>query len=364
MQCLDILSGFPEESSNGIVVFDNGSLLDISTSQISSMSESTLFNVVMSLDKTLIAFKRIMLNDQHRITSKELVVATADGRWLKTIPWEEDWLDLLQWTSDQRLLISYDEPFTSSDGQQISISYLALDPFTGEQQILRPDFPDFLDVTTAWGWQGVRHSAIYDPALTRAIYARLMGDGKEMYTFALWDVENRQLVTGLEDVYTNPVIYKVSSPIPIWSPDGSQFVFRGQVLVPEESVAFELYRVSRDGQVEQLTHLSPAARVQSRSLSWSPDGRYIALFLDAWYGSDNKRMALLDMETLGVTDYCLPVRGAVPAPIWSPDGTQFLVVDRYTEDHQRVILIDVVQGFAAVIAEDVEPVGWMVAPEK
>jgi hypothetical protein len=72
-----------------------------------------------------------------------------------------------------------------------------------------------------------------------------------------------------------------------------------------------------------------------------------------------KRVALLDTETLQVTDYCIPVgkQQLYQPPIWSPDSTQFLVVDRHEENHRRVILVDIVQGFAAVIAEDMEPVG-------
>ena len=52
-----------------------------------------------------------------------------------------------------------------------------------------------------------------------------------------------------------------------------------------------------------------------------------------------------------------------PAPIWSPDSQQFLVVDWYEKEHSRVVLVDIAQGFAAQIAEDMEPLGWMVSGE-
>ena len=51
-----------------------------------------------------------------------------------------------------------------------------------------------------------------------------------------------------------------------------------------------------------------------------------------------------------------------PAPIWSPDGTQLIVQDLYETYHRHVLLVDLVQGFLTQIVEDMEPVGWMVAP--
>jgi hypothetical protein len=73
-----------------------------------------------------------------------------------------------------------------------------------------------------------------------------------------------------------------------------------------------------------------------------------------------------------VTDYC--VTGALEpghdierndtAPIWSPDGTQLLVEasDIYVENQYWVVLVDIVHGWAAKIAENLTPVGWMVSP--
>jgi hypothetical protein len=362
-QCLEVDSALPSDAiSRDIVVMDNNSLLNMTTGQITQITgkQKHLDRVAISLDMKLMAFDNILLNKEGHISGYELNIATADGEQQKVIPFEDKWMDIIDWTNDQRLLLSYDESITSSDGHQISISYLVMDPFTGEQQILRPDFPNYFNITIPWYRRGV----IYDPALTRAIYARFIDENEEMYTLGLWDVDNQLLVTSLENVFLNSVYFSKQTPLPRWSPDGSQFVVVGVVLAYEELVTFEIYRVSRDGQVEQLTQLSPTARIYPTSLSWSPNGHYIAMFLDDWYGIDNPRVALLDMETLEITDYCIPVRGVVPPPLWSPDGTQFLVVDRYEDDHQYVILVDIVQGFAAIITEDMEPVGWMVSPQE
>jgi len=339
------------------------------------LADNALFSVAISPDKTLMAYDQGAAIEQGQLVKQNLIITNASGQRVFTIPWEEKWLKLLSWTNDQRLLLAYDEPITTTDGYPAQVSYLVLDPFSGEQQILYPDYPHLLDLQIAPGWWG---GVVFDPSLTRAIYGwRYVQDGEEMHTLALWDVEEQQLVATMEDYYEYYPVFKEETPLPRWSQDGSKFAFRGQFLASEsdERVTIELYQADREGQVEQLTHLGLATNyVPARSFSWSPDGRYIATYLEDWYGTSETRVVLLDTKTQEVIDYCIPIGRNHPvfypveeillSPIWSPDSTQFLVVDRYEKDHQRVILVDIVQGFAAVIGEDVEPVGWMRSPQE
>ncbi|RMF44293.1 MAG: hypothetical protein D6755_09330 [Anaerolineae bacterium] len=378
IQCLKVSPEFPDiADSIGTVIFDgrqisNGRYIPetflremVTGHSLKITGENESFNnFVVSLNKNMVAFNRVMINANDRITQNEIALADAAGQIQMTTPWEADWLALLQWTDDQRLLLAYDQPITTTDGYPAQASYLVLNPATDDRQIISPDYPNFLDLTNAWGWQGV----VYDPALTRAVYGWQYMDGdEEMYTLGLWDTERHQLITTMEDYYAYYPVFKSETPLPRWALDGSKFAFRGQFLASraDERVTIELYQADRDGQVNQLTHFGLATSyLPGRSFSWSPDGRYIAMYLEDWYDVNETHVALLDTETQTVTDYCIPIRGMPSVPIWSPDSTQFLVVDRYAKKHQRVILIDIVQGFAAVIAEDVEPVGWMVALEK
>ena len=127
----------------------------------------------------------------------------------------------------------------------------------------------------------------------------------------------------------------------------------------------ELYEVSRDGQTKQLTQLAPTAYVWESSFSWSPDSRYLAMFLAPHLGAANEpaRVAVLDTTTLNVIDYCLPItssgKGPIWSPIWSPDSRQFVITDWYEQDHRHMILVDIENNIAAQIADDVEPVGWI-----
>jgi dipeptidyl aminopeptidase/acylaminoacyl peptidase len=207
---------------------------------------------------------------------------------------------------------------------------------------------------------------IYDPTMTQAIYPRFVAEEKELLTYGLWDMSNNELIASFENIFAVPAIQNNIFPSPHWSPDGSQFVFEGAFMVSDTLVQFELYRVNREGQIEQLTHLTSLLIVDSSNLSWSPDGRYLAIFLNKWGGTiadaESSRLAVLDMETLQITDYCIQVSqiGVMSAtPLWSPGSTQLLITDL---GYSHVILVDLVQGFAAQIAQNMEAVGWMLPP--
>jgi len=82
-------------------------------------------------------------------------------------------------------------------------------------------------------------------------------------------------------------------------------------------------------------------------------------------------LAVLDTITRQVTDYCIPTypgiyfgAGAyVPPRLWSPDSKQLIIENINTnQTTSRVILVDVVHGIAAQIAENMTPGGWMKAP--
>lgn len=381
-QCLKIEPTLPSTiTSSGVVILasrvDLGGrykretyLRDMMTGETVTITNGGGFTV--SLDKTLAAYGSVILEDQDRILKHDLIIADAYGKSLKIIPWKKEWLTRVDWVDNQRLVLTRHESNETLFSPWSPNTLIVLDPFTGGQSLLLPNFPKFVAVlprTMAlpnWdGWFNV----MYSPALTHAVYPQFIGENDEQITYALWDLSKQQLVASLENIFAVPSEDNGDYPKPQWSPDGSQFVFRGLVDRSEQLTEFELYRVSWDGQIEQLTHLTSIALVQESNLSWSPDGRYIAMFLNNWLGYEPQaRVAVLDTVDGEITDYCISVTyagkgyggGEPPMAIWSPDGRQFLVVDWYTEDHQRVILVDLAQGIAANVGEDVEPMGWMV----
>ncbi len=373
-QCLEVLPTVPLNADpKGVAILNSTVnlggrykreflMLDMATNRTQTVENGGANSV--SPDRSMLVYGVSVLSDHDEVIKHDLVIADARGQILKAIPWDKEWLSLLGWVDNQRLV------FVQKVG--LPDTLLVFNPFDGTQQLHQPDFPRIAPVTSAtafhpsWsGWFNV----MYDPTLTRAVYPRLVGPSDEIMTYAIWDTSEQQLVSTLENIFAIPSDAGDIYPMPHWSPDGSHFVFLGLVQRPAQSAELELFRVSRDGIAEQLTQLSPiAAFPQDSSLTWSPDGRHIAMFLD-WSKDSGYQasVAVLDITTLEIKNYCLLITyggegyGGIAAstPVWSPDGNQFLIVDWYSQNHRRVILVDIAQSFAAEVAQDMEPIGWM-----
>ena len=368
LKCLEVLPFLPDWTEvNGIILLDSRSqnitgtlLVNMKTGETTQLAvtEGHLHSFVVSPDRKSMAFANVIFDKEGRIVREDLILADADGVRQKVILWEENWHTLLGITNDQRALISYDTSGISAE-KQYPRALLVLNPFTGQRQTVNPNFPGYIRQATIpfWdGWNGV----LYDPTASYAIYPKSIPDELgEDFAFALWDVKKNRLVSTFEDIYSNLKMMSMAAPMPVWSPDGSQFGLPGQFIEGKE-LRFELFKVSKDGLVEQLTHLSNIAAPRGLIFSWSPNSSKIAMYLYSYSYMTDDHAALLDLNSGDVTDFCVEKHGNhSKAPIWSPDGTQILVYDQYTEKQSRVILIDIVQNFAAVIAEDMEPVGWM-----
>jgi hypothetical protein len=312
---------------------------------------------VVSPDGKLLASISVVTNARGHVVSKQLAIRDVSGQLVKLIPWEPDWYELLGWVENQSVVIHQSKPNHSMQAD----TFLVLNPQTSVRKTLGRRFPDFADsdfVNAFWdGWYEVQ----YDPTLTRVTYPRPVSGNNRLVTYGLWDVSKQKLITSLDKIYIEPVPFGSLAYRPVWTTDGSAFVFLGFTL----DAGRDLFRVSRDGQVEQLTHLAKIRKIQSSNLSWSPNGRYVAMYLNH-YGvqEDQAHVAVLDTTTLNLTDYCIGVNYGQglfpPAAIWSPDSNQFLVTEIGITNPTRVILVDIAKGQAAQIAQDVEPVGWMV----
>ncbi len=366
------LDGRQVDKSGGRYEFGSY-LMDMSTRemvQINEPGENQVDNV-LSPDKTMRAYESVTFSPDMEIIKDELVIADAAGTRLKTILWEDQWLTVLSWLDSDHLILSLDNSETELEDSRIAkpVPMLVLNPFTGARRTLKPAYPNFIDMSVPYwnGWEGI----MYDPALTRAIYPSFVDDTKEVYTYTIWDLAKKRPVSDVQSIFTNSAIFDDLYPMPVWSPDGSQFITRGRMIDEPVNDWAELYRVTRDGEVEQLTHLGPTAGVLDTNYSWSPDGKQLAFFMtynEVAY--PQAVVAVLDMATKKVKNYCLPITyagkdyGGVapPAPVWSPDSSQFLVTDWNEKNHHRVILVDLAKHSAATVAEDKEAMAWMAAP--
>jgi hypothetical protein len=396
--CLEVERKMPDDANvSGVVAMKRWDfqysdheifLFDISTGEdlLLTLPDEAKSFIEVSPNRKYGAYFRAFYDAEYNLTGQQLFIIDGKGQRLKSIPWNENWTTAISWFDENHLVIEL-----PAVEEEVGVfwkpkSLILFDPFSGEEWFLDPDtLPGWGDWLTAaeefsglmwWrGWESVE----YDPSRTLAMYPRILTEDSDRFTYDLWDVSQQQLVASLDSIISIN-IGGAYYPRPDWSPDGSQFAIVGGIenMDTGEMTGRELFLVTRDGQVEQLTQLSSYANVWATSHSWSPDGRNIALYINSVdIPDDEAHLAVLDTETLTLTDYCVKVhaydepfgddtvRYYSPAPIWSPDGKQLLVVDRYAFYWNIVTWVDLEQGIAAQLIDDDRIVGgWMSAPEE
>ncbi len=357
-QCLEITDSLgPKPAPEGVLLFKNDNNTD---AFLWNMKTGTRVRFHRKEGDRLLGFD--VSPDRTRVVylyssdaGDRIIIATADGQPI----WSgaRDWLS---WFDHDRLVGSV----TDSDGRFLYL--VLLNPFTGDRVELHPDFPNLYMGPDSPKWHGAG-VAVYDPTLTRAVYPECDPEclnGKPGWPIVLWDIETGQVLARL-------ITMDGFGGTPIWSPDGKQFIIATK-LDPNDPYfpPNGFYSVSREGQIKQLAYFPDMAILNSYSLS--PDGRLVAFWIAAkskmW---DEAHLAVLDTTTGDIINYCFAntTPGNLVQPIWSPDGTQLLlnVPDPVvmTLDHgpqRNALLVDLVQGWAAQIAENLTPVGWLVGP--
>ncbi len=355
IQCIEVSDGsMQEDVITGTLVLNgnnasNSILLDLKTgikTEIYKESGETMSLIVVSPDRKWLAYTKWINNNQGW-----LVVSKKDGKPYKTIPMENDWgAYIIGWLDNEHLILA-------SRRNLLSPTYIILDPFTRETKELFTDYPNIEKVPNGADWWG---PVVYDPLLTRAVYPRTEGDETNSKRIVLWDLQANQAVTYLTS-RNNPY----GGP-PVWTPDGQQFAMTLEEIPRINTLADELYSITRDGQLTQITNLKAYYSVLMKIVhySWSPNKQRIAFWIE--YGWQNyldyQQLAVLNLKTQQVTNYCISGMMSAHEPNWSPDG-RYLVVEgnpgKNVNTH-NVILVDLLKINAIQIGENLRPVGWMI----
>ena len=300
---------------------------------------------------------------------------SPDGKWLSYVIYEEssNWLFIQAENESPRKLFALENELLFFrtvpwiDKQHIAVNkftgrragyippVVIINPFTGETQELPTDYPGYLYFDGLGGFNFGYASAVYDPSLNLVVYP-------ESSTAAYIVLYDRQVKKALA---------KIQGPnwghLPLWFPDSLQFVIVTDLeSTTDPSDKMDTwFSVSRDGYVRQLTHFQDYFKYTSiENASISPDGHYLAFWLEVRPGPvQGQRLAVMDMETFEVTDYCIP--GAYEGiddntPVWSPDSRYIAVTNFYEVNSRQSILFDLQEEWAAYIGREEIPVGWLV----
>jgi hypothetical protein len=289
----------------------------------------------------------------------KFLIVLADGKVKKEVQLKEGLGFDAVWQDNRHLMMSIAWPHFDENNNRLTLGkMLWLNPFTGEQRTLVIDFPDlYFNPSSAWSWEKPwgKNPVVYSPSLNRVVY--LAGYGT---IFELWDIQKKKSLLSWTQ-FAN-----AEQNIPRWSPDGTKFIMYGILgKVSNMYLPYKLYLVDNDGNLSGLV-----AGLGIEDYFWSPSGRFVALKIvgegkDA-NGYPRDRLLVLDVQTGKITDSCVEFTASEsdPALIWSPDETQILLNDKYSESprHWRVILVDLAKGTAFPIAEDMAATGWMKLP--
>lgn len=272
-------------------------------------------------------------------TSVSVIIENNAGIKLAEVPGDIETWDTFYWLGNERFVIGdYGQPYV-------------LNPFTGGDFTFydwHPQSPGGWRIVPVWETNGV-----FDSQLNRILYMQ------EDKTMLLWDLDSEQILfsTSLKGRY-------LPEARPKWAWDDSQVVI-GYTATDGVELADELFSISRDGQITQLTELGQYYQeVGISEFSWSPDGERIAFFFKDFSQWDNPwHLAILEVETQELINYCGLAGWMDPPvePVWSPDGKQ-LLVGRAEVDQETfsTILVDISRNYAARLADQLVPAGWMV----
>ena len=277
----------------------------------------------------------------------KLVVKNIAANSTIEIAWKPEWdlSGLERWLNDQELLIALE----SSDYPP---PLIAFNPFSKDSSVLPSTFPnqEVLDPGSGVSF------AEYAPSLDDVVYPALEHD---VDGFSLFNrTANRQIA-----FFPSQTLVEAGSPA--WSHDGQKFVFVSKMVNSGSYVNLGML----DGSVRRIVDLSrEMSSFRVESFAWSPNDKFVAVVV---FNVDQQvgKLLLLDIESQKVVDPCVEVNydhwtGGGPVsdfPVWAPDSRSLIVEKQSGEGKNKVILINLPQMSAGILAQDQRVLGWISA---
>ncbi|HRQ42238.1 MAG TPA: hypothetical protein PLD25_30330 [Chloroflexota bacterium] len=302
----------------------------------------------------------------HLLSSSGEVVQTTP---IELVPTEAGtfkgtWGSVL-WVNDKTMLIYIAHPHPEyPDASPLMIKAL-LNPFTGEWQ------PNYLE-----GMERKQTGMVsFAPDMTRVLfYSEAEGHLPEI---RLWDREREVILWSQEDIQDTLLTSdsKIWTGSAAWSPDSNWVAFTAVESRNEDdrSLGVGVYLLDREGSAGRIItdfHVRYGPPFTAGTLSWSPDGRYLAMSVSI-AGSDSDssdvqedRFYLYDLKNDDLLDLCWSreihsgYNSTMRTLVWSPDSRYIAYVANVSvlEDGQRLprtlILVDIYTGEVMELVEN------------
>ena len=261
------------------------------------------------------------------------------------------------WLDNDQIMITTKKDVDSTDPYALFVFNL-LDGASKELSD-QESYKDFYDVSyLAWQYNRV----IYDPTLKFAIYPSHYGEAVTLY-----NVSSQEELSVLRAITAH-----IASPV--WSPDGNFVVVAGDPVQKDEETVLsrdtnELFLLDKLGNVTQLTHFSKQyGRGEVGNVSWSPDGKHLAMWVSIGSNTD-ERLMILNLDSRQVTNYCVTGMkfewgfSMQPKPFWSPDSHIILINNRDSINSPiNVIWVDIQNNRSGIFPTNARLWGWLTSP--
>jgi WD40 repeat protein len=251
------------------------------------------------------------------------------------------------WVNDETILIRSNEMDTA-----------LLDAFTGSWLLELVDkLPNYYPFT----------EFSLSPDLSKALYV----SQSEYNPLILWNFEQRKEIWS--SVQSNEILFEVNQPNfgrETWSPNSATVAI---VLTPEKdftglAIPGKLYLLdAKTGRLHQFRSMAENTHVNW--LTWSPNGRYIAILTGLLKYPENPGIIIYDVEADVAIDMC-PLKQWVTnyaasdpySPLaWSPDS-RYLVFGQERdapEEGNQILMLDIFTGEVTLLKEGTaQYIGW------
>jgi hypothetical protein len=210
---------------------------------------------------------------------------------------------------------------------------------------------------------------VYDRFFSRVVYPAWDGQDNSL---VLWDINNQREIArwygGFQELGSAPQ----------WLRDDSQFIVgippkftKWKSNIPHENYSdeypylngYDLFRINRGGEMQRLTYLTTEYNAAEEAISVSPNEDHVAFWLNLNFpNNETRQLAILELETGAITNFCFSGGELLFAPIWSPNSENLAVTIYHTATRSsEVFIIDISIGVAFKIGENVDVKGWLAA---